>query len=436
MIPDAGRAAKAGVPWRRAIRSKLAENILSLYLLQGLNYLLPLIVLPYLLRVIGPTEYGLIAFAQSLMGYGVLLTDFGFNLSATRAVSLARDRPEELAGIFWSTMMAKLLLLLGGGVAIALVILVVPAFRAEWRVFATSGLMVLGAVTFPLWYFQGLERLRVAAIIQALGKLATLVLAFTLVHSAADLLAAAAVLSAPSLIAAALCAVYLTVVAPVAFRRPTLAEIGAAFRSSWHLFLSSAAATLYLKGNALILGLMSGPYAVALFSIANKVALAVFGLLGPIVQAVYPRASLIVQGSTAQARAFVIRLSGALLPLAAVLSAALGLFARQIVFLFGGAKYLDAVPVLRLMAVLPFALTAATILAQIVMVNLGLSKPLSRIYMLLGLMNLALLPGLITLYGAVGAAAALVLVEAIGPFLMLRSILGERAAMRSSTPCN
>ncbi len=53
----------------------MARNALSLYAVQGLNFLLPLIILPYLLRVLSPRGYGSIVFAQALMGYAVLFTD-------------------------------------------------------------------------------------------------------------------------------------------------------------------------------------------------------------------------------------------------------------------------------------------------------------------------------------------------------------------------
>lgn len=422
---------------RRAFRSRLGGNILSLYALQGLNYLLPLLVLPYLLRVLGPKTYGTIAFAQSFMGYAVLLTDFGFNLSATRDISLARNDAGEVARIFWSTMAAKGVLLGTSVLVMVPLVASIPALRDAWQVFAICGLTVVGSSAFPQWYFQGLERMRAVALIQAIGKLATFIATFVFVHSPKDLLAAAAILSMPTVVAAAICALFLRRVAPVRLHRPRLADIRAAFASSWHLFQSIAAVSLYLNSNTFVLGLMSGTYSVGLYAISNKVALAAFNFITPVIQAIFPRASVVLRQSSRDGRRFVVRLMLALLPIGAALSALLIVLALPIVRTIAGEKFLDAVPVLRVMGTLPLLLTAAAVLSQVVMINLGLTKSLSRIYLVAGIVNLVSLPGLIRLYGAEGAALSLVLAELLGPILMLRVIRASgslSAGVQSAVP--
>ena len=64
----------------------IVKNYIALLFIQGANFILPLIILPYLVRVLGSEKFGLVMIAQSVAIFLTIIVDFGFNISATKEV--------------------------------------------------------------------------------------------------------------------------------------------------------------------------------------------------------------------------------------------------------------------------------------------------------------------------------------------------------------
>ncbi|EEY9447163.1 flippase, partial [Escherichia coli] len=52
-----------------------------MFSIQGVNYIIPLVTIPYLVRVLGLEVYGKYSIILSVLQYLVIITDYGFNLS-------------------------------------------------------------------------------------------------------------------------------------------------------------------------------------------------------------------------------------------------------------------------------------------------------------------------------------------------------------------
>jgi O-antigen/teichoic acid export membrane protein len=408
------------------LRRQLVSNALSLYAVQGLNYLVPLLLLPYLLRTLGPNAFGVIVLAQALMGYAIIATEFGFNFTAARDVSVARRDPDRVARVYWTTMAAKSLLLVVSLIVVLVVVVATPALRSHLWTYVACSLLVFGNVAFPQWYFQGLERLKEMALAQAIAKILIAVATVAFVRSPSDLLVAAALSSAPQLLGVVVAIALGRPVAPSVFYRPRTADVADALRQSWHMFAASISTTLYLNTNAFVLGLLSGPAAVAEYGLANRLVLVLQGIATPVTQAVFPRASLLFAERREQAWALMARVAKLVLPAVGVASLLLALFAPQVIALVGGPSYAGAASVVRIMSANPVLIAVAALPAQIIMVNTGLTRQLLQIYLVVGLLNLVLLPILVTLFSANGAALSLTLAESLSCCLMATTIWRHR----------
>ncbi len=165
---------------------KLLSNTAYLYVIQGVNYLLPIITIPYLVRVLGTEIFGFVAFAGSLMAYFQIVVDYGFNLSATRAVSLHRADVKWLSQYFYSVLFVKLCLAIACLAVFIPLLLGIPRFHSEAPFYFWFFPASVGSILFPIWFFQGMEAMGYITLFNLLSRLATTVLYFLLIKSSRD----------------------------------------------------------------------------------------------------------------------------------------------------------------------------------------------------------------------------------------------------------
>lgn len=92
--------------------SSLAKNTFFLYVLTFSNQILGLFTIPYLTRIFGPSIYGELGMALSLMTYIQIILDFGFILSATELIAVNRDNRTICSTVFSTVIFIKIILIL------------------------------------------------------------------------------------------------------------------------------------------------------------------------------------------------------------------------------------------------------------------------------------------------------------------------------------
>lgn len=404
----------------------LVKNILSLAGIQGMNYLLPLITLPYLVRTLGPEGYGVLGYMLAIMQYGCLITDYGFNLSATRQIAIIQNDKNRISEVFWGVISAKLILAIVSLLFILCFVLFERNISSHLDVLFASFGLVLGNVLFPTWLFQGKERMGWIAISNIAARFTAVPLIFVFVHSPQDTWIAALITGGTSILAGIIGMYFVFKNKWVDFCKPPISTIIYQFREGWHIFVSSAAISMYTTTTTVILGILAGPVAVGYYVAADKLRLAVQGLIMPIAQALYPRINALMHKDQKQAFALIRKLlviqgGGTML-----LSIALFSFSGLAINLLYGERYLPSVEVLHWLAWLPAIIGISNVYGYQTLLVLGMKKVFSRIVLIGGSLSLLTIYPLIRLYNIEGAAISVIIAELAVNFMMLYVIIKNR----------
>ncbi len=392
-------------------KKRLLSNFFSLSILQGANYILPLITLPYLVRVLGPEKFGLIAFAQAFIQYFNILTDYGFKLSATREISIHREDKEKVSEIFSSVMIIKFALLILSFLIMTLIVFSFEKFKNNWLIYYLTFGMVIGQALFPIWFFQGMERMKYITILNITAKLIFTVSIFIFVHKVSDYIYVPFLNSLGFLVTGILAIHIVFKNFDTKFIFPNRYAIIHELKEGWYIFISTLAISLYTISNTFILGLFASNTVVGYYSGAEKIVKAVQGLLSPISQTIYPHINKLIYESRERGIKFLQKTVFLIGSLSFILSLLIFIFAKLIVLILLGNQYKESIIVLRILAFLPFIIALSNIFGIQTMLSFNYKKEFFNILMAAAIINIALALILAPLYRHIGVSISVLVSE-------------------------
>ncbi|BDM65196.1 transporter [Shewanella sp. NFH-SH190041] len=407
---------------------RLISNIFSLTILQGANYILPLLTMPYLVRVLGPDYFGLLAFSSATIAYFALVTDYGFNLSATRQISIFRGDQKKVNDIFSSVMLIKIGLMFASFFVMIALVLIFDKFKDHWDLYLISFGMVVGQVIFPVWLFQGMEKMKYITYLNIGAKVIFTVCIFIFVKKQSDFLLVPFFTSLGFILSGVLSLILAKKEFKVKLTLQKFENIKFQLIEGWHIFFSDIAISLYTISNTFILGLFSNNTVVGYFSAADRIIQAVKGLYMPVSKSIYPLIGKKIHDNRRLGLLFVKKITLFVSSGMLFFSLIVFLFSEPIINIFLGEQYHQSIILLKVMSFLPFIISLSNMYGIQTMLNLGYKKQFSRILIIAAAIGLCLALILVPIYSDFGTAINLLLVEIIVTstmyvFLKLKKVL-------------
>lgn len=397
----------------KSILKRFAVNVASLFSLHVANMLLPLLTVPYVVRIIGPERLGLLNFSTAFVAYFTLLINYGFDMAAVRAIAANRIDQAVTNRVFSEVVFGKALLWVVSTVIFGLVSWFAPGFREHFWLHLCTYIGCIGTVFFPVWLYQAMENLGRVALFNTVIKVLVTLTVFVFIQQPDDYIYQNLSLSV-SQVAISLIAFYVAVNRfKITFSWPTRVQMLNRFRDDSTLFFTSLVATIYAGSNIFLLGVFSTAYNVGIFSAGTRiVGIAQAFVSLALNQAFFPIVANAFGQSEEKGLTVVRTIFFPVMVLMLLVSAGLWLVAPLFISLFYGTRFDDAVVVLRIVAILPITLGLNNLLGVHTMLSLRMDKAFFCISAVGSVLSLTLNALLIQRFGPIGVACSWVTTEA------------------------
>jgi PST family polysaccharide transporter len=238
--------------------------------LQIISSAFGVLIYPYLIRVLGAESYGLYVFAVATASYFVGIVSFGFSFPGVKAIAQNKDNLQIKSAVVSSVFTSKILLGIVSLVIFIGLLLTVPLLKDHKGLFLIVYAQILSEIFFPIWYFQGVQKMKIVTYFQLAFRILSLPFIFILVRSTDDLLQYAFIATLSVVLPAVALYVYLIRRENLTIRLQPISKLKTYFKEATPFFWSSTAGTIKQESVTIIIGAFFGMKDVALYDLANK----------------------------------------------------------------------------------------------------------------------------------------------------------------------
>ncbi len=249
---------------------------------------IPLIVSPYLTRVLGSNSLGVYTYTYSIAYYFVVVAMLGINRHGQRIIAQRRHDETELRKTFWSLLCVHLIASLLS--LAAYFVYVIWICGSDKNIAMIQGLYVFSAALDITWLFQGLEKFQIVVIRNVVVKLLETACIFIFVKSPAD--TAIYTLIMCTSVCLGFLVMFPQVLSAIPPIRFSLKDMQEHIKPLFTLFAATVAVTLYTVFDKTLLGIMKTKDDVAFYEYSDKIVKIPRQFIGVIGTVLFPRACI------------------------------------------------------------------------------------------------------------------------------------------------
>ncbi|MDX1303667.1 oligosaccharide flippase family protein [Photobacterium sp.] len=385
------------------------KKITSQFIYQVGNFILPLLLIPFLIDLLSPEQYQLLIILQSAVLFFALFINYGFDLKGTKEISRIIENRSNCYSYVKTALYTKFFIFVFS--SLFLFIIEIAIFNVQIE-FVLSSILWLFAYVFQFnWYFQGKGNFSTITRLGLIPKVAVLSFVFIVVNGDETayyylILNALAVFISNFLMCREMYS-ELGSFDGEPSKEIQLNEIKAILKDGYSVFISQLSTSLISNANVFILPLILSPTSFIVFNTAERLVRVTAMLTTPFTNVLFPQVSRRVHEGKDINR---------LISMISILSVFVYSSGYGIFLLFGDYFINLIFPsvanelmfYLKFMLIIPLMIFLNNLLGTQIGLNMGQDKYFSRVILVGGISNVSLITMLTYYYSDYGTISAAV----------------------------
>ena len=336
------------------IKGIFIKNFFNLIINQGINILVALLATRILFSTLGEAQYGLVNLALSVVLLSSITVSYGYHLNGPKRIALLRNETGKKETLINEIIATRIII----AIAMAIVLFCLTYFFGFFKSYAAllyySLILLFSQALFPMFYFQGNDKIAWATIVNAFAKVAYLLLIVLFIKTPEDATYVNFLFGATALVVYIMSWIAIYKIEKIKWVWVSIHNIKMRFIENFQFFISSIAGHVSIYGGLIILAIFVNNTVLGKFALAQKIVLLMRMVPIFFTQAILQKASILFKSDKIQFNRYLNRIFIIGLSITFLMGLIAIILSKWVIFLLAGSYVNYSETILKILAFVPF----------------------------------------------------------------------------------
>jgi PST family polysaccharide transporter len=330
------------------------KNFFNLIINQGVNIFVALLATRVLFSTLGEAQYGLVNLALSVVLLSSVTVRYGYHLNGPKRIALFRYELVKKQALINEIITTRTIIAVG----VAIILFCMTYFFGFFKSYATflyySLVLLFGQALFPMFYFQGNDKISGVTLVNTFAKGAYLLLIILFIKTPKDGVYVNFLLGATSIVVYVFFWISIYKKEKIKWVWSRVNNIKNRLIENFHFFISTIAGHVSIHGGLIILANFVNNTVLGEFALAEKVALLMRMVPVFFTQAILQKATIFFEKDQTQFNSYVNKIFIIGLSITFGMGLTAIILSKWIIFLLAGSHVIYSETILKILAFIPF----------------------------------------------------------------------------------